>query len=164
METCDIEVDIFYTMGSPHTGVSGLFFCSARQNVFVNLLCEIGNFFLDLLSHNWALQQFIGPASLLNPWNEDSSSHWFISRLNNGITIDQERKRKLTSVNQLALYMYEKDKVVIPKESAWFWMPDSTGKIVPLRDTALYKEDWIGLRQLDEEGRLHFYSSDVPHG
>jgi len=37
------------------------------------------------------------------------------------------------------------------------------GSVLDLRDTALYREDWIGLRALDEAGRLHLLSCPGGH-
>ena len=77
----------------------------------------------------------------------------------------------------------------MPKESAWFGsyapttLPDikeddarsyafnleqerksSDEKvIVPMREQPLYVEDWIGLRALDESGRVVFVSCDAEH-
>ena len=33
----------------------------------------------------------------------------------------------------------------------------------PLRDLSLYQEDWLGLRHLDEEGRLHMLEMSGDH-
>ena len=33
----------------------------------------------------------------------------------------------------------------------------------PLQNTTLYTEDWIGLRTLEEEGKLHLMSVEADH-
>ena len=43
---------------------------------------------------------------------------------------------------------------MVPRDSAWFSVLDSQGQVVCLRDQAIYTQDWIGLRQLDEAGKL----------
>ena len=50
---------------------------------------------------------------------------------------------------------------VVPRDSSWFSEWDGA-EIVPLRSQRLYVEDWIGLRALDEQGRLLF--EDCPGG
>lgn len=35
--------------------------------------------------------------------------------------------------------------------------------MVELRGQSIYKEDWIGLKKLDEEGRLHFLPIESEH-
>jgi len=63
---------------------------------------------------------------------------------------------------------------VVPKESAWFgsYPPDQEGEgegeggdkaIVSMREQPLYIEDWIGLRALDESGRVVLVSCDAEH-
>lgn len=35
------------------------------------------------------------------------------------------------------------------------------GTVLPLRQTELYQEDWLGLKKLDGMGRLHLLSKPV---
>jgi palmitoyl-protein thioesterase len=59
----------------------------------------------------------------------------------------------------------------VPKESAWFgsYAPDQEGEggddkaIVSMREQPLYVKDWIGLRALDESGRVVLVSCDAEH-
>jgi palmitoyl-protein thioesterase len=50
------------------------------------------------------------------------------------------------------MVMWEEDKVLMPKETAWFgFYTDSTRTtILNMRDSQLYKEDWIGIQTLDK--------------
>ena len=50
------------------------------------------------------------------------------------------------------------DSVVFPKDSAFFefYSPGNDTVILPLRESPIYLEDWIGLKHLDELGRLVF--------
>jgi palmitoyl-protein thioesterase len=54
---------------------------------------------------------------------------------------------------------------VFPRDSTFFefYATGSDSKIVPLHDSPIYKEDWIGLKQLDEKGRLVFIEVDGGH-
>jgi palmitoyl-protein thioesterase len=61
----------------------------------------------------------------------------------------------------------------VPKESAWFGSyreeeeegEGGEGKkaIVPMREHPLYVEDWIGLRALDESGRVVLELCEAEH-
>ena len=52
-------------------------------------------------------------------------------------------------------------RAVVPRDSAWFsWY--NGRRLVPLEEQLLWKEDRLGLRQLSEDGKLHFES--VPGG
>lgn len=37
-------------------------------------------------------------------------------------------------------------------------------QVVPLKQSKLYTEDWIGLKTLDQQGKLHLYSTTCLHG
>lgn len=55
--------------------------------------------------------------------------------------------------------------MVEPRESQHFefYAPGSSEEVVPLRQSPIYTEDRIGLKALDEAGKLHFISIDGDH-
>lgn len=57
------------------------------------------------------------------------------------------------------------DTMVQPIESSWFgFYADGNDKVVvPLRDSKLYKNDVLGLQELDKAGKLAFLSSPGDH-
>lgn len=56
------------------------------------------------------------------------------------------------------------DGIITPWQSAHFEFYDETKKIEALKQNWLYKEDMIGLRELDSSGRLIVHSkSNVAH-
>ena len=46
----------------------------------------------------------------------------------------------------------------MPKESEWFGFWNEKRDVILLKDQQGYKEDWIGLKELYESGRLFFYA------
>ncbi|XP_043812553.1 palmitoyl-protein thioesterase 1 isoform X2 [Manihot esculenta] len=60
---------------------------------------------------------------------------------------------------------FEHDTVLIPKETAWFgYYPDGAfTPVLPAQETKLYTEDWIGLKTLDEEGKVKFINVSGNH-
>ena len=60
------------------------------------------------------------------------------------------------------LFLFEDDTTVIPKESGWFAEVNGT-EVTPLRERAIYTEDWIGLKALDEKGALIFETTEGGH-
>ncbi|KAL2348180.1 hypothetical protein Fmac_002180 [Flemingia macrophylla] len=91
----------------------------------------------------------------------------FLPVLNNEIP-DQRNftyKERFSSLQNLVLIMFEQDTVLIPKETSWFgYYPDGSFKpILSPQSTELYIEDWIGLRTLDEAGKVHFVSVPGKH-
>lgn len=54
--------------------------------------------------------------------------------------------------------------MVVPRDSAWFYDFDDDGyTLLPTRETKLYKEDKIGLKQLDDKGALVFEEVEGQH-
>lgn len=60
---------------------------------------------------------------------------------------------------------FEDDKVIVPKDSSWFgFYPDGDfGPLLTVRETKLFKEDWIGLKPLTDTGKVEFVSVDGAH-
>lgn len=66
-------------------------------------------------------------------------------------------RENLRKLERFVMYLFADDTLVVPKESAWFAEVNATtGKMTKLQDRQLYREDWLGLRALDEEKRLEF--------
>ncbi|WIA16135.1 hypothetical protein OEZ85_012853 [Tetradesmus obliquus] len=69
----------------------------------------------------------------------------------------------LASLQRLVLFRFDEDTTVVPRDSAWFSFWDGAETVIPLKDQPLYKEDWLGLRRLDEAGGLIFESAPGEH-
>lgn len=80
-----------------------------------------------------------------------------------------EYKQNFMALENLVLYRFSRDQTVIPGASAHFTLPDPNAKNcppthnpidpcyptpLPLEDLPLYQEDYIGLRKLDEGGKV----------
>jgi palmitoyl-protein thioesterase len=73
-------------------------------------------------------------------------------------------KENMKRLNRFAMYIFSEDGTVVPKESGWFSEVNrTTGEETKLQERALYKEDWLGLRALDEEGKLDFKVASGRH-
>jgi len=97
-------------------------------------------------------------------------SNTFLTSINNELeeSRNETYARHLLTLSHLVLVLFNNEKTVIPKESAWFgsYAPREPGDpltIVPMRLQPLYVEDWIGLRELDESGRLVMLTCDGEH-
>jgi palmitoyl-protein thioesterase len=99
------------------------------------------------------------------------SANHFLTSINNEVpeSRNQSYGHNLASLHTLVLVIFTEDKTVVPKESAWFGSEaglefnrddqkafESTRALIPMRLQPLYKEDWIGLRTLDERGGIVF--------
>ena len=110
------------------------------------------------------------------------AANHFLTSINNELpeTRNATYAAHLACLDALVLVLFERDRTVVPKESAWFGSyappredPDGDAPsdlregaeetLVPMREQPLYKEDWIGLRALDEHGRVVLASCDGEH-
>jgi palmitoyl-protein thioesterase len=59
--------------------------------------------------------------------------------------------------------MFDADTMIYPKETAWFHELQADGSILDVKQTQLYQEDHIGLRTLDEAGKVQFLTFEGAH-
>lgn len=52
--------------------------------------------------------------------------------------------------------MFSEDTMVYPKESEWFQELDKFGRVMPLENSDFYKNDYLGVKALNEAGRIQF--------
>ena len=90
----------------------------------------------------------------------------FLADINN----ERPGKRNRTYADNLAglerfvMLMFEDDTTVVPKESAWFAeLNRTTGERTLVEDRELYKQDWIGLKELGDRERLEFLTTPGRH-
>ena len=74
-------------------------------------------------------------------------------------------RRRIAALNSLVLVGFERDEVVVPRESSvfGFYAPNSSEAIRPLRRSPLYTRDLLGLAELDARGALHEAWADCNH-
>lgn len=96
----------------------------------------------------------------------------FLADLNNELpdVKNQTYVDNLKALDALVLVIFEKDKTVVPKESSWFgsWSiadpdEDEEPEMLTMKQQPLYTEDWIGLRSLDEAGKVFLESCPGEH-
>ncbi|KAL6719925.1 hypothetical protein ACLMJK_001846 [Lecanora helva] len=144
------------TFGSQHNGISEFQRCGDND-----WLCK--SWVGILKSNKWTefVQRQVVPAQYfrdpedLEAYLENSN---FLADINN----EREKKNKtyrenMKKLDRFTMYMFSDDTTVIPPESAYFYEVNPTSKdVTKLQDRELYKEDWIGLKHLDEKEKLEF--------
>lgn len=131
VETCaDLKIHTLFTFGGPHNGVSVYKKC-------VHWWCPIANHFLGYLAEFFIVQDFAAPPEYYRTWwNLDRyySHSIFLPQINNELEIkDAGYKARLTSVKNFGLWMWDQDRVVVPRQSEWFGSWDSKRNDVPLK-------------------------------
>ncbi|KAM3403399.1 hypothetical protein ACQJBY_006878 [Aegilops geniculata] len=145
IEYCDggPPVKNFISIGGPHAGTASVPLCGS------GFLCVLVDALIQLEIYSNYVQ-----------------GCKFLPKLNNEIPSERNitYKERFSSLENLVLIMFQDDAVLIPRETAWFgYYPDGAfNPVLPPQETKLYTEDWIGLRTLDEAGRVKFVS--VPGG
>lgn len=87
----------------------------------------------------------------------------YLAELNNERTINYVNKKNIESLKNFVMVFSPFDSVVIPPQSAIFSLLDSDLDVIPVKDTELYKQDWLGLQKLDKENKLWLYKTNCTH-
>lgn len=127
--------------------------------------------------------------SFSNYWKDPRHNDVYLSKCLTLPDINNERPEKnadyrkhFLALENLMLVYSQVDVILRPKETGWWGFynitqaqnqatnttdfdPNTSGplQIVPLQETAQFREDWLGLRSLSESKRLHFATSMCPH-
>lgn len=164
IERCALPVNALVTFGSPHTGIADLppcddgdWLCKRRHE----LLLRSGNIW------NHKAQTSIVPAQYFRR-PEDYDKYLDSSGLLADVNNERPKKNatyvsNLQRLQKLVLIQFDRDDTVTPKCTAWFCDLDSQGNTVEFADTALYKDDLIGLKSLYDDNKIEFLSVDDRH-
>ncbi|KAG8475011.1 hypothetical protein CXB51_031814 [Gossypium anomalum] len=158
------QVKNFISLGGPHAGTASIPFCGSA------VICILLDSLIKFGIYSDYLQEHLAPSGYLKI-PTDMSDYLkgcrFLPKLNNEINgmRNSTYKERLASLQNLVLIMFEDDTVLIPKETAWFgYFPDGAFEpVLPVQETKLYKEDWIGLKTLDEAGKVKFVNVSGNH-
>lgn len=149
----------YVSLGTPHMGITKLpYMHKGPLAAIVNGIVKLGVYSYTVLDTIVPASYFRIPTDMLKYMDR-----CFLAKLNNEEYIDKYINWKIRRLNRMFLGMFEKDQKVYPKESAIFGYPDIDGSIWSIRDVDLYQEDWIGLKNLDEQGRLIMYKYPGRH-
>ncbi|KAI4735817.1 palmitoyl-protein thioesterase 1 precursor, partial [Aureobasidium sp. EXF-8846] len=151
IETCPgISVRSLVTFGSQHNGISKFQNCGTWDLVCKGAMAAIkGNAFGEWVQGNVVPAQYYKETNQTTgePTSEYLKNSNFIADINNERhNKSAEYKQRLSTLDKFAMYVFEEDKTVIPKESGWFAEVNMTSlEVTGLRDRDIYKQDWIGL-------------------
>ncbi|MCO5597151.1 hypothetical protein L7F22_051227 [Adiantum nelumboides] len=165
-------VNNLISIGGPHAGTGSVPYCGTlflEEDVESTVICTLADFMIKLGIYTSYVQNHLGPAGYVKI-PTDLKAYYkgckFLPRLNNELEDSRNTTyvERFTSLNQLVLIMFEKDNVLLPRETAWFgyYADGSLSTVLTYNETDLYLEDWIGLRTLDEAGKVSFVS--LPRG
>ncbi|KAF8412444.1 hypothetical protein HHK36_000408 [Tetracentron sinense] len=161
VEFCDggPPVKNFISLAGPHAGTASVPLCGS------GFLCIMVDALIKSEIYTNFVQEHLAPSGYLKI-PTDLAAYLkgckFLPKLNNELPGERNStyKERFSSLQNLVLIMFEQDTVLIPKETSWFgYYPDGAFKpVLPPQETKLYTEDWIGLKTLDDSGRVKYIS------
>ena len=165
VESCPIQGKVrnWASIGGPNMGVSDIPHC------FSGSICSLVNGVAREFVYDNFIQNMIGPAGYFrDPWHNSQylAGSVFLPHVNNeedDSEAQAARKERFSALNGALLTMFTEDTMVYPKESEWFQQLAQDGSVQPLADSDFYKNDNIGLRALDEAGKVIYSSVEGDH-
>ena len=161
------------TFGAQHNGISDVRCASGDWLCRSALALAKGN--------TWStyVQSHLVPAQYYRETNSTTlepteaylaGSAWLADINNERGTKNATYKAQLARLERFVMVVFDEDETVVPKESGWFsevrLADEDAGVerlVVPLRERRMYKEDWLGLKGLDEKGALVFLETKGKH-
>ncbi|EGR34056.1 protein kinase domain protein, partial [Ichthyophthirius multifiliis] len=162
-QKCDFggKVARIISIGGPQMGVATIPRCHS------SIFCKIINLVIKKVIYTKEIQEKIGPAGYFkDPQNYEKylKNSIFLPDLNNERNFDLKQKENILNIEKLQLTMFSKDKIIDPKETSFFAFYAKDGKtLINMKDSILYKNDLIGLQQLDKEGKIEFVTINGDH-
>lgn len=186
VETCEDEVNALITFGAPHSGVWKFPGCDKMANALSRKWCEYSrkvaskaayskmlksksvqaSYFRDV-SDAKRFEQYVRSGSLLSVINgeEDGSDDEDARGEERKMKMGQRRRAKMCNLDVFAMFSFEKDEVVVPRDSAVFsdaptvpfeYTEEKSSELLNVRETKFYlnEEDGLCLRELDEKNRM----------
>jgi palmitoyl-protein thioesterase len=169
VERCNTPpVRSLVTFGSPHNGIADYAPCGTTD-----WLCKGAMALLHTNTWSSFVQSRLVPAQYYRTLDEDTGlpTDEYLEYSNLLADLNNERALKnkiyaenIAKLENFVLYEFANDTTVLPKESEWFAEVNITSaEVTPLKKRDLYKEDWLGLRSLDEKGGLVFKTAPGGH-
>ncbi|TXG51191.1 hypothetical protein EZV62_023715 [Acer yangbiense] len=166
IELCDggPPVKNYISLGGPHAGIATVPTCGS------GILCQIIDKLLKSKIYSDYIQDNLAPSGYLkfpNEIPEYLKKCKCLPKLNNEHPDQRNQiyKERFSSLQNLVLIMFKNDSVLTPKETSWFgYYPDGVFKpVIPSQQTPLYTEDWIGLKALDDAGKVKYIAVEGGH-
>ncbi|WCJ22996.1 alpha/beta-Hydrolases superfamily protein [Euphorbia peplus] len=164
IEFCDggPPVKNYVSLAGMHAGIASVPLCGS------GLVCILVDVLLKLEIYSNYVQEHLAPSGYIKI-PTDMSGYLegckFLPMVNNEMAKNSTYKERFTSLENLVLIMFEQDTILVPRQTSWFgYYPDGNfSTVLPAQETKLYTEDWIGLKTLDEAGKIKFFNVTGNH-
>jgi len=151
------------TFGAQHQGVFGFPNCPGEMIFFCDIVRDLLNYgaYVEFVQDILVQAQYWHDPLHFDTYIEKSK---FLAEINNEKpTKNASYAVNLASLENFVMVKHNQDTMVEPVESEHFeyYLPGQSDVILPLRESPIYVEDRIGLKALDEAGKLHFLDVEV---
>ena len=164
IQKCDFggRVMRYGTLSSPQMGLIRL------KHETCDIYCTIQDWLLKLVPYFEFTQDIYAPSNYYKDmYNYDSYLKYssFLADINNERTIkNPSYKSKITTLEKVLLVVNENEDVIDPPTSGWFdFYAVNSDSVISRRDSDFFKEDYLGIRELEESGRITIASFKGPH-
>lgn len=162
IQDCDWghKVNHFLSIAGPQAGIM------KTPQCFTGLWCKFHNWFSDHTVFLSYMQSHLAPAGY---WRDVASEAYFEEYLQKSTflaPINNERqheksaqyKERFSGLNRLELVRFQNDSVIYPNESVWFGVINvgPTEVVTKMHDTVVYKQNTIGLKELEEADKIYY--------
>ncbi|CAH2256681.1 jg19636 [Pararge aegeria aegeria] len=152
------------TIGGQHQGVYGIPHCFALQHETCDYVRKLLNY---AAYYSWVQKSLVQATYWHDPLDDATykKSSEFLADINNERKINQTYVQNLNRLDHFIMVKFENDSIVQPKETEWFgfYAPGQAEEILSLQQSELYKMDRLGLKKMDEDGKLVFLSQPGDH-
>jgi len=153
------------TVGAQHQGVFGFPLCPGEIVFFCDIVRDLLSYgaYVEFVQDILVQAQYWHDPLQFDTYVEKSK---FIAEINNEKAVKNESYAvNLNKLENFIMIKHNQDTKVEPKESEHFeyYAPGQAKEILPLRESPIYTEDRIGLKTMDEAGKLHFFSVEGNH-
>ncbi|CAH8462145.1 unnamed protein product [Dicrocoelium dendriticum] len=153
------------SIGGPQMGVFGVPKCRDMGPIF---LCSMMEKILSYAAYSDFAQKHLVQAQYWNnPFEMDQfyAKCHFLTDINQELRVNETYRLNLRRVKALVLVRFMQDTVLVPHISEWFGFYDrnSTTSVHTMKETILYTEDRLGLKELEKSNRLHLLQVDDDH-
>ncbi|XP_074597236.1 palmitoyl-protein thioesterase 1-like isoform X2 [Brevipalpus obovatus] len=159
VQRCSLPVANLITFGAQHQGVFGFPRCPGSNETLCNLVRKM----LSYGAYEGFVQDHVVQAQYWHDPNKEETyreKSIFLADINNEREVKQRYKDNLLKLEKFVMVLFTKDSFVQPIESETFgqYAPGQSSKVLPMEETELYKSDRIGLKTLNEQGKLKNYT------
>ncbi|XP_031553367.1 palmitoyl-protein thioesterase 1-like [Actinia tenebrosa] len=152
------------SFGGQHQGVYGFPHCPGESVTLCNYVRKLLNLGAYI---SWIQDNIVQAEYWHDPLNEEEyrQKSVFLADINQEMTVNQKYKENLMKLKNFVMVMFANDTMVDPKESEWFgfYKPGQGKELYTLQESTLYKEDRLGLQEMDKAGKLHFLAAIGDH-